>query len=69
MSIQEQINNDDQKFAQILNELKKNCPLLMSACRKGNFGLIKILVSHGCRFVISQWNPKQQVIFDTVLFL
>ena len=67
--LKEQIKNGNQKFAPILNELKKNCPILMSACRKGNFELIKILVSHGCRFVISQWNPKQQVIFDTVLFL
>ena len=33
--------------------LQKNSPILMAACRKDSFGIVRILVDHGCRLTPS----------------
>ena len=37
----------------IQNSLKKNSPILMYACSRDNFELVRVLVNHGCRLYTS----------------
>ena len=41
------------KYTLIRNSLKKNSPILMYACSRDHFELVRVLVNHGCRLYTS----------------
>ena len=41
------------KYTLIKNSLKKNSPILMYACSRDHFELVRVLVNHGCRLYTS----------------
>ena len=47
------IKGNDKKFNKIQESLKKNSLLLVYACNRDNFELVKVLVSYGCHFYTS----------------
>ena len=47
------VNDNGKKFTTIQISLKKNSSLLVYACNRDNFELVKVMVSHGCHFYTS----------------
>ena len=52
------LNNkkNEENYYPIHQDLKENSQVLMSACGKDKFDLVKILVSHGCRLTTSYFE-------------
>ena len=52
---------NDENYFHILQELKENSQVLLSACGKDKFDLVKILVSHGFRLTTSYFENFKKV--------
>ena len=52
---------NDENYFHILQELKENSQVLLSACGKDKFDLVKILVSHGFRLTTSYLENFKKV--------
>ena len=58
-----ELNNkkNDENYSTIHQGLTENSQVLMSACVKDKFNLVKILVSHGCRLTTSYFENFKKV--------
>lgn len=49
---------EEKKYSDILKGLRINSPILIEACRKDNYELVKAMVKHGCRLYTSHNTEK-----------